>query len=211
LRDEKFLTIKHGDYVTLLNPIKEGYINLPVLSNGKIVSNSQKQYEASIWFYDMGFEYGENKIKEKLEISNLDVRGLVINLQKKDFAINYIYREHSKIQIDSRKLVDIPLFKENEHMEKIPSGWYIGNERGTEYFINEIIDVIENNFTQWVEQNTKTRKIFKYEKDDFPEGWDRVLTDESYVRFEEKKKELELKFAQVTGLYNEFRGGLLFE
>lgn len=212
MNDSKFLRIKNDDYIRLLTPIKDGLIDLPALSHGKIV-RQQNQVEADIWFYDMGLQYGSNSIRNQLEVSNVRLEGLVIEVRKKDFAVSYNYKEHSNIQVDSRKLVDFPFFEATERLTKISSSWYVNNERGTEYLIDEVIDVINEGFSDWVISNLKTRKVYKYEKEngDFPEDCDRVLTDDSNNKYNEKREELEMEFARLTGLYYEFLGGLIYE
>lgn len=210
--DSKYLRIKSGDRIKLLESINDGFINLSILSEGKIVYH-RNQVDADIWFYNMGLHYWDNPIRKKLEVSNQKLRGLVLNVEKKNFAVNYRYQDHKKIQIDSRKAEAIPFFKESDLLKQIPSNWYINNERGTEYLVDEVINVINDEFTEWVNKNLKTRKVYKYEKEngDFPEDWDSVLTDGSSKIYYEKRKELELRFAQATGLYYEFLGGLIFD
>lgn len=211
MTSEKFLHIKKDDRIRLITPIKDGYIELPLLSQGRIV-HTNNLVEAEIWFYDMGLEYWDNQIRKLLDTKQ-KLRGIVLNIKKEYFAVVYHYPSHCNIQIDSRKAVEIPFFKETNYLKKIESNWYINNVRGTEYVVSQLIDVVSDGFTEWVEKNLKSRKVFKYEKEsgEFPDWIERTLTDESSKRYYQRREELELKFAQVTGLYYEFLGGLHFE
>lgn len=208
--EDKYLRIKNGDYIRLLKPIKDGLIDLPVLSSGEVVY-SRNQVEANIWFHSMDLQYWKHPIRIGLEVEKVELRGLVLEVKAKDFAVVYNYKEHKNIHIDSRKAIDLPFFSFNERLTKIPALWYINNERGTQYLLDEVIDLIEEEFSDWVIDNTKTRKIYKYEREngDYPEEFDRVLNDKSVKIYREKREEIELKFAQVTGLYYEFKGGLI--
>ncbi|RXZ78048.1 hypothetical protein EBB07_28750 [Paenibacillaceae bacterium] len=208
----KYLQIKNGDRIVLNSELNDGVINLKKLSEGKIVYH-QNQVEADIWFYNMKTRYWDNPIRQVLAVKDLRLEGLVFNLKKEYFSVLYQWREHTEIQIDSREVMKIPFFKENDSIEKIPSSWYENNERVINYKLSDIIEIINDEFSQWVSENLKTRKVYKYEKEngEYPEDWDRVYTEGSMKTYWEKRNEIEEAFRKVTKLHNEFLGGVLFE
>ncbi|QSF43361.1 hypothetical protein [Paenibacillus tianjinensis] len=213
MRNEKHLTIGEGDRIRLLTPLEDGVIRAPLLTHGRIVSN-QNQVEANVWLNGLDTRYWNHPIRQALQVDRLKLEGIVVNITKNNFAVVYRHKDHSNIQISSEKTGLIPFFSEsNIHIEKVPSGWYMNGKQGFNYRVKDIIDLIEDRFCEWVQENCKSRKIRKWEKQngDFPEDWDTCLTDESAKLYDEKRKELEMGFAENTGLFHEFYGGLIFE
>lgn len=206
----KYRELKSGQYVRLTKPIENGNIKLNSLSRGKIV-HAQNQVEADIWFFE-DYDYYRLLGLDKSFYKNGRFEGIVLNVKGDSFALNFDYDEHDSIIISEEKALCIPFFNGWED-KKIPSNLYknVNGEmvRQYNYLLIDVIDYIDDAFSEWVDKNCETRKISDEEKENgyYPEDWEIVFTRESQDKFSKMQDELELKFAQQTGFYYHFLGG----
>lgn len=209
---ERHRQLKNGQYVRLIKPVTNNDITFNVMERGKII-HKQNNVEADIWMFD---EYG---YKDKLNLhtdyhKNGRFTGVVLNIKADSFAVKFNYGEHDSIIISEEKALQIPFFDGWED-KKIPSNMYknINGEmvRQYEYLLIDVIEYIEDAFTEWVRENLETREVTNDEKEsgEIPEEFDWVFTDKSQDKFTEMQDDLELKFAQLSGFYHHFLGGTI--
>jgi hypothetical protein len=207
-----------GDWIVLNESVTNGVIELKEFQGGKIVY-SQNKVEASVWFH-VGTNFNE-PINRALDIDGKFGKsgffdGVVLKIKSNNFAVKHDYQKHGQITIDETKALAIPFFTYDEENRLPTRSWR--NVGGGEmvqnyvYKLERIVDVVDDAFHDWVNVNCKFRKIRKAEREDdfFPEGCTHTLTDESLVLYDKKRKELEMTFMKVTGVYKEFLGGLIF-
>jgi hypothetical protein len=209
-----------GDRIILLEEMNNGLITIKQFAFGQIIY-LQNQIEATIWFRGFG-QFHSESITNALDLDtsfykNGKMDGITVSLKRDSFAIkhNYTNEEFRKMVVEEDKALTIPFVAMDEvhrkpsNMSRNVNGVF---ETVYQYDLERLIDVVSDSFQDWTEKNTKTRKIRKSEKEngDFPEDWDRCLTDESNNKFYNKKQEIELAFARATGVFYEFTGGLMF-
>ncbi|MGH0641393.1 hypothetical protein BKK42_07390 [Bacillus cereus] len=210
-----------GDRVVLINEIKNGVIEIPPLEEGRII-DLRNQVEANVWFYGIG-HFRTEPISEALQLDtsfhkNGKLQGIVLELKRESFAIKHQYNEKfERHTVNEDKALTIPFFEKHDDY-RFPSNTQknVGGgkfETIYQYYLNYIIDAVEDGFEEWVNSALKTREIEEHEKEsgEYPEEWERCLTDESNDLFFKKQRELELAFAKATGVYYNFQGGLVFE
>ncbi|MCC2357402.1 hypothetical protein [Bacillus paranthracis] len=209
-------TLLDGELVYTLSEIKNGLIHIEPLSVGKIVQHSN-QVEANVWIFGKG-TYANEPINQALQIDNFmrkkgKFEGIVLNLDGKDFAVKYRTKEHDDVTIKEEQALSLPLFTEWKE-KRVPACTFKTNERESYYLLEVVVDVMETNFTKWIEnQKFELYELTEQELEDsnHAEGITHVFSDTDHEKIVQKKQELELSFAKITGVYYEFKGGLIWE
>lgn len=223
-----------GERIVMVEPVKNGLIELNPMDEGKIIY-LQNQVEATVWFRHIG-HYSSESIVQALEVDtnihkNGRMDGITVQLKRSSFAVKYnpySEKQHSKyahliqpsfdeVTVNEQKALNIPFFVINENYRQ-PSCLQMKNANGDfettyQYELGQVVNIVNDGFTGWVEQNTETRPITEDEKENgnYPDHWETCLTEESSNKVDFKKRELELAFAKATGVFYEFTGGLIWE
>ncbi|MNW19175.1 hypothetical protein D3C71_2190510 [compost metagenome] len=73
--------------------------------------------------------------------------------------------------------------------------------------------MVEERFEAWVKLHIRFRKITETDKEErwFPPAVETCIKEEYEEMFNQKKKEIEYAFAEQTGVFIEFTGGLILE
>lgn len=197
----KFRQIKNGLYVITTQEIINGDIIIPKGTNGKIVS-AQNQVSADIWFYDKW------KYKKCLNVDT-DVfkpsqfRGVVLTVKASVFAINYKHDEHSEMRFNATQLQDIP-YLTLDKIESYEGRLYVDNKKIREYILIDIIDSIEEGFSEF----TKDLEHRPTTEDDCFD-LDFVFTDSALEKFYIEKNKISEAFMKATGINYNFLGGTI--
>ena len=195
----KYRQIKKGLSVVTNKELVNGNIVIPKGISGEIVY-AQNQVEADVWFYD-DWKYRKCLNVETDSFKDTQFRGVVLTVKAKDFSIRYRHEEHDEMMFDVEKLVDIP-YLDLSLLTSYEGRYYRGNEKVREYRLVDIIEQIENGFTQFVnklEQRPTT--------EDDSTDLDYIFTDDSIELFEIEKGVILESFMKATGIYYNFMGG----
>ncbi|QEM43089.1 hypothetical protein CHOTACABRAS_35 [Bacillus phage Chotacabras] len=211
-----FVEFEVGQRVVTTKKIVNGLIEVEPLTEGVIVYHSN-QVKATVWFRSLNGKTNK-AIRNALQTDtsfhkNGALDGLSLEIKRDSLAHKIGYASDMYyIAVDKRALVDLPLFN-GEGLPEIDTRWYNGNEKYKANVVRDIIEVIDDNFCEWVSDELEERLITtdEHENGEYPEDWTHVYTDESMDKYYEKKEEVELAFAKTTGLYTEFVGGVHFE
>lgn len=217
----KPVQVKEGQWVKNLAPLKNGVISLDALSSAKVVAK-HNEVEASLWFTDVG-RYYQDPVSRALDVKksahqNGALEGVVLSVKREKFAVCYKpFDSFDDVTVEANRLQEIPFFKHNESLA-YPSQTSRRNDVGEMeqvryYVLRDIITIIDENFAEWVEKHVSYRPITEeeIENEEYPSDWENVMTEESIELFYETQHELHLKFAERTGVFKEFTGGLCFE
>lgn len=206
----KYRQLENGQNVRLIKEITNNEIKLSSMTRGKIVHTSN-QVEADVWIYDS--QLGSLNLDTSYH-KNGKCTGVVLNLKGDSFAISFNYDEHSAIVISEEKALKITFFEGWEN-KKIPSNSWKRIDGGMvqqyQYLLTDVINYIDDAFSDWVERECDRRKVTDDEKenDDIPEEFDWIFTDHAQEKFSKMQDELELEFAKNTGFYYRFLGGTI--
>lgn len=211
--------IKTNDGIYLKRDIQNGVIQLPIGKQGWIVSHSN-QVSANVYF-PLRLTVERQSIKEALQLDKQTMEsghleGIVLSLKAEDFATTYQYEAHHDITISKEKALTIPFMKESFDYEH-ESNFQKRNENGVfeperYYYLEDMISVVEDEFSEWVDKHKKHRKVTKkdIEENSSYRSFDRVFTDQFNDQYYNKREELELAFAKTTNLFVDFTGGVTF-
>ena len=192
----KFRQIKEGRYIRLNDEIKINELTLRKGLNGKIVHS---------WFYD-DWEYRAAIILKTERYINGGFEGVVLNVKAQSFALIFDDTYDDGIMIDEEKLENIP-FLELDKIRSHESRWYRNGEKGREYNICDVIENIEENFTDYV---SELENYPNPDADEYDElQW--LFTADSLKDFETKQNEIQDKFVEATGIFYKFMGGAIEE
>jgi len=211
-----FVEFEVGQRVVTTKKIVNGLIEVEPLTEGVIVYHSN-QVKATVWFRSLNGKTNKairNALQTDMSFyKNGALDGLSLEIKRDSLAHKLGYASdmyYSAIGKDA--LVDLPFFS-SEGLPEVETRWYNGNEKYKANVVRDIIEVIDDNFCEWVSDELEERLITtdEHENGEYPEDWTHVYTDESMDKYYEKKEEVELAFAKTTGLYTEFVGGVHFE
>mgnify|MGYP001407038102 FL=1 len=192
----KFRQIKEGRYIRLNDEIKINELTLRKGLNGKIVHS---------WFYD-DWEYRAAIILKTERYINGGFEGVVLNVKAQSFALIFDDTYDDGIMIDEEKLENIP-FLELDKIRSHESRWYRNGEKGREYNICDVIENIEENFTDYV---SELENYPNPDADEYDElQW--LITTDALKDFEAKQNEIQDKFVEATGIFYKFMGGAIEE
>jgi len=198
--------LESGSYVRLTKEVTNNTIKLKPLDEGKIVY-AKNQVEADIWFYN---ERGSDNAIGLDTSFNMNGRfeGIVLNVKGNSFSVKFDFEKHVSIVIEEEDALQIPFFQKWDD-KRIAMNYWKNEIQQFEYYLNDIIEYIEDAFENWIDKELETRQVTEQEKEngDYPEEFDYVFTNESQTKLNDKQQELELKFAQITGFYYHFLGG----
>lgn len=197
----RYRQIEEGRRIWLLKTIKNTNVELSKGTFGKIV-HAQNQVESEVWFKDdlhkisriLGFETGF--------LAKNSFNGLVLNVNATDFAIVYVPKKDSDILIYEDKLCTIP-FLTLENIKCTVGNRYKENKRLFQYRVEDLIEKIESEFSQWVSE------LDTIENNDDGSNSLYVFTASAAEQFNNKQLEIIEKFAIATGIYYEFKGGTI--
>jgi len=211
-----FVEFEVGQRVVTTKKIVNGLIEVEPLTEGVIVYHSN-QVKATVWFRSLNGKTNKairNALQTDMSFyKNGALDGLSLEIKRDSLAHKLGYASDMYyIAIGKDELVDLPLFS-SEGLPEVETRWYNGNEKYKANVVRDIIEVIDDNFCEWVSDELEERLITtdEHENGEYPEDWTHVYTDESMDKYYEKKEEVELAFAKTTGLYTEFVGGVHFE
>lgn len=197
----RYREIKEGLTVVTTKEIINGDLIIPKGTTGKIVYG-KNQVEADIWLFD-DWQYKSCINVDTDFFKPTQFRGVVLSIKAKDFAIKYNYGEHSDIRFDADRLKDIP-YLDLSKVKSYEGNWYRNNERVLEYNLQDIIDNIDDNFSEFV-GNLESRPSTENDTVNL----DYVFTDESIENFLIEKDKILDKFMECTGMWYNFLGGAI--
>jgi hypothetical protein len=203
----KIRKIDEGDGIILLDALNTGLITVSPLTYGKIV-HCKNQVEADVWFVD--HDRNQSAVINTLRLPN-EYRGMVFKVKSSQFAVTFRYSKHENLTLNEENAQKILFFKERREL-MVPSRKYIDDKQVHLYLIEDVIDVVEENFSQWVKQFAP-RELTNTEIEDgsYAEGVHHAYSEKNNEIIVNKKKEVEYSFAKVTGVYVKFNGGLIWE
>ncbi|MGE7840671.1 hypothetical protein ACQKNX_07760 [Lysinibacillus sp. NPDC093712] len=201
----RYREIKEGLYIVTLNDIVNGDIIIPKGINGKIIY-ANKQVEADIWFNEV-WKY---KNKKCLNVDTdffkpTQFRGVVLTVKAKDFAIKYNYDKHSDIKFDAVRLEGVP-YLDLSKVKSYEGQFYRNNEKVKEYTLEDIIQNIEDGFSEFVSK-LESRSSTEDDNSDL----DYVFTDKAIEEFTIEQQRIVDKFMECTGMWYNFLGGAIEE
>lgn len=197
----KYRQIKKGLSIITNKELINGAVVIPKGTSGEIV-HAQNQVEADVWFYD-DWKYRSCLNVETDRIKPTQFRGIVLTIKGNDFAIRYRRDEHAEMMFDAEKLDDIPYLVLSD-LTSYEGLYYKDNEKIREYRLEDIIEQIENEFSEFV-RKLDQRPTNEEDSVDL----DYVLTDAAIELFEIEKDKILEPFVKTTGIYYNFMGGLI--
>lgn len=221
VRKYKPVQVTEGQWVKNITLLKNGVVSIEALSGAKVVAK-RNEVEASLWFSDVG-RYYQQPVSRALDLKknahqNGAFQGVVLSVKREHFAVCYKpLDDFDDVTVEANQLHEIPFFTHNEGLT-YPSQMSRRNEVGEMepvryYVLRDIIAIIDDNFAEWVEKHISYRPLTKeeIESEEYPSDWEKMMTEESLELFYDTQHELHLKFAELTGVFKEFTGGLCFE
>ncbi|QDH49726.1 hypothetical protein BEYONPHE_39 [Bacillus phage Beyonphe] len=216
MNNKPFIEFEIGQRVVTTKKIVNGLIEIEPLTEGVIVYHPN-QVKATVWFRSLNGKTNK-AIRNALQTDtsfykNGALDGLSLEIKRDTLAHKLGFgSDMYYMAVDKRALVDLPLFN-GEGLPEIDTRWYNGSEKYKANIVRDIIEVIDDNFANWISDNLEDRvlTVEEQESDEYPEGWTFVYTEESMDKFYKKKEEIELAFSKATGVYKEFLGGICFE
>ncbi|MBG9694222.1 hypothetical protein ABD91_26185 [Lysinibacillus sphaericus] len=197
----KHREVKEGRDIWLLFGAKNNNIKLPKGTFGKIVY-ARNQVEADIWFKDTCHEISKALNLETGYIVKNSFSGVVLNIKSTDFALVYNHEKDSEIMIYEDVLCSIP-FLDLKNIKCAVGNRFKENKRLYQYRLIDLIENIEEQFSKWVSE----LEVIK-DTDDEDENL-YVFTDEAAELLKTKQSQIIEEFANVTGIYYEFKGGTI--
>lgn len=194
--------------------IINGDIHIPALSSGTVIC-VHNQNRVVVWFTS---EWKlEDKLNKKLGCETSfrsgegSLNGVAVVVQTKHLAVNIHYHSLASLKVDSGRFASVPLF-DGKGLTPHKSQWIVNGSFRREWEVFEVIDSIEDAFSNWIEAHGTTREISDEEREDmaYPDEWDFVYTENFMDEYYAKKHVIEVEFAIATGIYNEFTGGMSF-
>ncbi len=149
----------------------------------------------------------ENQLENKYCVHN-KMTGIVIDTDMTQVYMDANDKFYSDVHLRKQNLEKVFGYIIPEEIEKAP---YYEDE----YSLSSVIDYLDNQFSEWVQNNCHFRKVTKrdIENGDALDGaapGDRQLSDRGLQEFNTKQLEYKNKL-EVTGFTYEFKGGLHWE
>lgn len=166
------------------------------------------------------------KVRVEFSFSNISRDDIYNDLEKNNYPFNPISKQTGIVVTLPSKLIylvsttneeSIPQWQaekllSNEKLKKIKHQY---NKHNLCYYIDvyvlrDIIDELEQEFSDWVQKNCTFETLTEENVDDHPlfEVGDRIL--ENISNFEDRKLEYQNKLENATGYTYDFKGGLIW-